>query len=155
MAASKVAAWCCGGAETHERIAHLPLPNKEDPLDTVAFGLDGKTIAIGYNTPFKDKGQIELWDLAERKLPGESTSSRNRRWLLEYRLQPRRQNYRDRVRLRRADTGGVLLWDLTSHKVSAAEPLPANEGKAVFVTISPDGRSMATACTGVRGGVVL
>jgi WD40 repeat protein len=51
--------------------------------------------------------------------------------------------------------GGVVLWDVGTHKRLTDEPLPVKEGKVRSVAFSPDGEILAAEFDGPRAGVVL
>jgi WD40 repeat protein len=143
--AGGVVLWDVAG---RKRLVDKPLPT-EGGVRSVAFSPDGKTLAAGCY----DRGGVVLWDVA------------GRRRLVDDPLLMKDGGVhvhivsfsRDGAIIAAGLSGGVVLWDVAGHNRLVDEPLPVKEGELTSVTLSPDGKTIATGYGNDdrKGGVVL
>lgn len=109
--------WLGRGLETHQ-----------DPISTVAFSRDGKTLASG-----DKKGKVVLWSTETREQIGEPLEGQSGK-IYQMAFGPH-----GRTLLSASTDGTIFLWDLSSHK-PIGEPLKGKTGRVAF---SPDGKTLA------------
>ncbi len=127
---------------TRERLSESPLPVSEGHVTCVAFSVDGKQIAAGYNVGRVDVGGVVLWNLGshqrqaedplmvkEGPVTGVAFSVDGKTFAAGYASGGR--------------VGGVVLWDVVMRKRLSIDPFALSEGSVKSVSFSLDGKTIA------------
>ncbi|MCX5097573.1 DNA-binding protein [Streptomyces sp. NBC_00365] len=116
-----------------------------EPVDSVMFSPDGRTLATSYSGD--EHGTVRLWDVKTRRQLGKPLTKGGATAAFS-------PDGKMLATAGNGDDGVVQLWDVATRR-PRGQPLTGTAGAVYSVVFSPDGRTLATAGNGDDGVVQL
>ena len=153
-------ALCCGtlaGENAESLTARLPVLDVGF-VRSVAFSLDGKTLAAGYAGDRASGGGVVLWDLAKRERQLTARLPVREGFVRSVAFSPDGKTlaagYLSYGRASSSPSGGVVLWDTATQRRLVEEPLlvPVAGSLVESIAFSPNGKTLAAGYHGLMSG---
>jgi WD40 repeat protein len=126
---------------TRRRLADEPLRMKEGPVESVACSSDGKTLAAGVHGT-RGGGGVVLWDVAALRRLADAPLPVDEGFVHSVAFSPDGKTLSAGFAVDGSASpgGGVVRWDVATHKRLAGDPLLVGEGHVLSVAFSPTAR---------------